>query len=482
MALATQKDRSDLRQYDAYKDSGSNELGQVPVHWQLRSLGSLTSALRLRGDLSLPLLSVVREQGVILRSAMSDEENHNLVPDDLSNYRVVRRGNLVVNKMKAWQGSLGIAPCDGLVSPAYFVFEIRMSNLRFAHLLLRSRMYASLLAQASDGVRIGQWDLSPDGFKRVPVALPPPAEQDAIVRFLDYTDRRIRRYIAAKKKLIALLDDEMQRVVYSAVTRGTDAKANFRPSGVEWLGDVPVHWEVAALRHRYSQTLGKMLDAKRNLNLHPMPYLGNASVQWDRIDTSNLPVMDISPEEYERYTLKFGDLIVCEGGEVGRAAIWSGREAIGFQKALHRLRPRSPERDTPRFLLYVLRAAAHAGAFSDGKKATFAHLTGDKLRAHRVPFPPKAEQDQVVDFLDESLKRINEASISARRHVALAREWRARLVSDVVTGRFDVREAAAELPNEASQDEASEEVEFPAEEEHVAEVSLDQDAAANAGA
>lgn len=211
-----------LKPYKDYLESGSAWLGAVPAHWTIRSLGSLVRPISLRGRPDLPLLSVVREKGVIPRASMSDDENHNYVPDDLSNYKVVRRGNLVINKMKAWQGSMGVATQDGVVSPAYYVFDLKVENLRYAHALLRSKPYVAFWHQSSDGVRIGQWDLSPVGMKRIPIAVPPFDEQAAIVRFLDHADRRIRRYIRAKRKLIALLSEKKQAIIHRAVTGACD--------------------------------------------------------------------------------------------------------------------------------------------------------------------------------------------------------------------------------------------------------------------
>ena len=221
----------------------------------------------------------------------------------------------------------------------------------------------------------------------------------------------------------------------------------YKDSGVPWLGDVPAHWQVAALRHRYSQCLGKMLDSKRITGNHSLPYLRNVDVQWDRINTKDLPTMDIPPDEYERYTVQQGDLLVCEGGEVGRCALWSDELPVcGFQKALHRLRPRKAGQDVPRFLHYALRAAMKGDAFNDGPLSTIAHLTGDKLRAHRFPFPPVAEQKALVRFLDVVLKQADRAVSRAERQIELLSEYRTRLIADVVTGKLDVREAAAALP------------------------------------
>ncbi|MDE0098033.1 MAG: restriction endonuclease subunit S, partial [Truepera sp.] len=256
----------------------------------------------------------------------------------------------------------------------------------------------------------------------------------------------------AKQKLITLLEEQKQAIIHQAVTGQIDVRTGqpypaYQDSGVEWLGEVPEHWGVAALRHRYSQCLGKMLDSKRVVGNHLLPYLRNTDVQWDRINTKDLPEMDIFPEEYGRYTVQRGDLLVCEGGEVGRCALWLGELAVcGFQKALHRLRPRDRDQDVARFMYYVLRAAAKRNAFTDGHISTIAHLTGDKLRAHRFPFPTFSEQTAIVHFLDQATTDTDHAISRTQRQIDLLSEYRTRLISDVVTGKLDVREAAARLP------------------------------------
>lgn len=157
--------------------------------------------------------------------------------------------------------------------------------------------------------------------------------------------------------------------------------------------------------------------------------------------------MDIPSDEYDRYTVRQDDLLVCEGGEVGRCALWAGElTKCGFQKALHRLRPRNAGQDVPRFMYYALRAAAQGNAFNDGHLSTIAHLTGDKLRAHRFPFPPIAEQTAIVAYLDKATADIDTAIARAHRQIELLQEYRTRLIADVVAGKLDVREVAAALP------------------------------------
>ena len=442
-----------LRPYPAYRDSGIEWIGEVPVHWQVLTLRHVLRSANRRNRADLPLLSVVRDRGVVVRNILDKNENHNFIPDDLSNYKVVTRCQFVINKMKAWQGSYGVSSFLGIVSPAYYVFDVNdIVNANYFHMAIRSHAYVPCFTQASDGVRIDQWDLSLPRMREILFLVPPISEQVAVVRFLDHVDRRIQRYVRAKQKLIAVLEEQNQVVIEQSVTGRIDVRtgrpyAAYKLSRVEWLGQVPEHWDVAALRHRYSQCLGKMLDAQRITGSHSVPYLRNVDVQWDRVNVEDLPVMDIAPEEYERYTLKRGDLLVCEGGEMGRSAIWSGELArCGFQKALHRLRPRCAGRDVPRFMHYALHAAVQGNAFDDGHLSTIAHLTGEKLRTHRFPFPPVEEQESLVTFLDTVMKRVNRAISGVDRQIELLREYRTRLISDVVTGKLDVREAAAGLP------------------------------------
>jgi type I restriction enzyme S subunit len=276
--------------------------------------------------------------------------------------------------------------------------------------------------------------------------VPPSHEQDAITAFLAYADRRINRLIHAKRRLIELLNEQKQAIIHRAVSHGLDPNVRLKPSGIDWLSDVPEHWEVVALRMRYSVQLGKMLDTKRITGHHLVPYLRNTDVQWDRINSTNLPMMDILEREHERYLIKPGDLLVCEGGDVGRSAFWDGGLPIcGYQKALHRLRPISDEHECPRFLFYAMFAASKRELFiADGSENTIAHLTAEKLRRHRFAFPPRAEQEAIASHLDITLSELEHAVERATREIDLLREYRTRLIADVVTGRLDVR--GMELP------------------------------------
>jgi type I restriction enzyme S subunit len=187
--------------------------------------------------------------------------------------------------------------------------------------------------------------------------------------------------------------------------------------------------------------LGKMLDEARFTRDHPVPYLRNVDVQWGRINMQDLPTMDISPSEYTRYTIQEGDVLVCEGGEVGRAAIVGPLVGVwGFQKALHRLRPRTKS-ESPAFLYYTFLWAAQTGVFNTGGTSTIAHLTGEQLRRYRFPKPPADEQVTIAGFLDRETAKLDTLTSEAQRAIDLLHERRTALISAAVTGRIDVRSA-----------------------------------------
>ena len=211
----------------------------------------------------------------------------------------------------------------------------------------------------------------------------------------------------------------------------------YKDSGVEWLGEVPGHWVTPPVYLRYSVELGKMLDSSRITGDHLVPYLRNVDVQWGRINFDDLPEMDIESSEYGRYTVAPGDLLVCEGGEVGRAAIVPARSGtIGFQKALHRLRASSDD-EHPAFMYFTLSWAALRGVFNQSGLSTIAHLTGEQLRKYRFPKPPMPEQATIASFLDRETAKIDTLVAEQQNLIALLREKRQALISHAVTKGLD---------------------------------------------
>lgn len=206
------------------KDSGVKWLGDIPAHWKITKLRQILHPVSEKKHPEFPLLSVVREQGVILRDVEDKEANHNFIPDDLSGYKVVRKGQFAMNKMKAWQGSYGVSDYTGIVSPAYFIFDIAFENLEYFHYAIRSKVYVNFFAQASDGIRVGQWDLQMDKMKEIPFIVPPADEQIAIVK---YIKQALPQYDAAIEKLteeVAVLEEYKNKIIADTVTGKIDVR------------------------------------------------------------------------------------------------------------------------------------------------------------------------------------------------------------------------------------------------------------------
>ena len=206
------------------KYSGVKWLGDIPAHWKTVKLRQLLHPVSVKNHPELPLLSVVREQGVIVRDVTDKEANHNYIPDDLSGYKVVKKGQFAMNKMKAWQGSYGISDYTGIVSPAYFIFDVSFDNLEYFHYAIRSKVYVNFFAQASDGIRVGQWDLQMDKMKEIPFIVPTADEQVAIV---DYIRQTLPQYDVAIDKLSAeveTLEEYKTKLIADVVTGKIDVR------------------------------------------------------------------------------------------------------------------------------------------------------------------------------------------------------------------------------------------------------------------
>ena len=243
--------RGDLTPYLETRDSGIRWLGEVPEHWKIVPNRAVYREIKERDCPAETMLSVTIKQGVVhqetLLSTSSKKDSSNL---DRTAYKLVRPGDVVYNKMRAWQGAIAASEYRGIVSPAYVVQRPSDEcDPRYLHYLLRIPAFASEAERWSYGITSDMWSLRPEHFKLISGCVPPAAEQRAIVRFLDHADRRIQRYIRAKERLIELLEEQKQAIIHQAVTGQIDVRTGqpypaYKDSGVEWLGEVPEHWEV----------------------------------------------------------------------------------------------------------------------------------------------------------------------------------------------------------------------------------------------
>ena len=313
-------------------------------------------------------------------------------------------------------------------SETYFYFQVRAA-----------KPVLEAAGRGSTFVELASADL-----ESVELVVPPLHEQSDVADFLDRETAKIDAMVAKKERLIELLQEKRTALISRAVTQGLARNVPMEDSGIRWLGEIPAHWDLAPVYVRYEVALGKMLDAKRATGNSPGKYLRNVDVQWDAVNTDNLPQMDFPPLERERYRLRLGDLLVCEGGEVGRTAIWQGElEECFYQKAIHRVRPRVPS-EIPRFFYFLMYMLAKRGVFNaGGNPNTIDHLTAVQLRHYRVPFPPTHEQRTISGYLDSKTAEVDALIAKIHQAITYLNEHRSALIFAAVTGKIDVRKKAA---------------------------------------
>ena len=480
---------ADLKPYPAYKDSGVPWLGAVPEHWEVRRIKTLFREKDERsGNSSGLLLSLTRAKGIVPQAEASTRIAS---AEDLSKYKVCRPGDLVMNRMQAWSGMFALSTYDGVVSPDYSVFGvIQKSDVKFFEHLFKTPILVDQFAQYSKGIGSGFNRLYTPDFGAVPAVVPPPVEQAAIVRFLDHADRRIRRYIRAKQKLIKLLEEQRQVIIHQAVTRGLAPNVRLKPSGVEWLGDVPENWEVLPLRRvtiaRCDGPFGSGLKSSHytsnGIRVIRLQNIGHAAFR-------NADAAFIAPAYYATlgdHSVEMGDVLIAGLGDerhpAGRACVAPASIVPAMVKAdcfRFRLDPRRVNSDFAALHLTATAVAASA-ILSTGATRQRTNLQSTASRA--IGVPPLCEQKAIVAAIANGTALLSIAIDRAHHEIFLLREYRTRLIADVVTGKLDVREAAAKLPDEPEDMAAMDTVEDLEDAEDTAEESATDEETAEAAA
>jgi len=439
---------ADLKPYSAMKDSGVPWLGEVPEHWVVLPNRAIFMEIKERERPEEQMLSVTITKGVIpQQKLLADSSKKDSSNQDKSAYKVVRSGDIAYNKMRAWQGAIGVSDYQGIVSPAYVVQRPRDgAHPRYFHYLLRTPTFAKEAERWSYGITSDMWSLRSEHFKMIYGCVPPLPEQAAIVRFLDYMDRRIRKYIRAKQKLVKLLEEQKQAIIHRAVTSGLDPNVRLKPSGVEWLGDVPKHWDVVKLKRLGEVRIGLTYSPGDVSSEDGMLVLRASNIRDGRVVTGDN--VYVSKDVPKTLRVGEGDILICvrSGSRrlVGKSALIT-KEYGGVTYGAFMSLLRSEDNA---FLFWVLNSHLLPSVMAQFETSTINQLTQADLKNLSIPFPPTAERGEITAFLISATAEIDATTAAARREIDLLREYRTRLIADVVTGKLDVREVAANLPDE----------------------------------
>ena len=426
--------------YTAYRPSGVEWLGNVPEHWGVARLkGHVANITDPTGECQPGEIYIALEHVESWTGRFRSAEDA-VGFDSLG--RRFQRGDVLFGKLRPYLAKVISPRRNGVCVGEFLVLRPRSHNFqtRYLEYLLRSKPNIDAIDASTFGARMPRADWQFIGSMGQP--LPPLPEQAAIVRYLDYVDRRVRRYVAAKERLIGLLEEEKQAVINQAVTRGLDPNVPLKPSGVEWLGDIPAHWEV--IRN------GQLFVQRNETGFPELPILEVSLRTGVRLrdfrDSHRKQIMSVR-SEYKRAVK--GDVAY------NMMRMWQG--AVGVVPTDGLVSPAyvvaKPRRGTePRYFSALFRTTAYmfeVDKYSRGIVKDRNRLYWEDFKQMPTPCPPPEEQVLISDAIDRSMAAMNDGVNRIHRQIELIQEYRTGLIADVVTGKLDVREAAAGLPDKA---------------------------------
>jgi type I restriction enzyme S subunit len=439
-----------LKPYPEYKDSGLLWLGKIPVHWSIIRTKHLFRLCTEKAPANngLELLSIYTHIGVKPRKELEERGNKASSTDE---YWMVKRGDIIVNKLLAWMGAIGVSHYEGVTSPAYNILRgILPLNPDFYHYLFRTGIYLREFKSRSRGIMAMRLRLYFDEFGQIPLVYPPLADQTAIVHFLDYYGHLVNQAIRGKRRLIELLNEQKQAIIHHAVTRSLDPNVRLKFSGVDWLGAVPEHWEVKTLKQiavvRLSGVDKHTAEGETSVRLCNYTDVYNR----DQIDSEiSFMVATAREAEIAAFSLRAGDVLITKDSETPNdiavpALVTETLEDVicGYHLAL--IRPDEKEM-SGEYLFHAFCAPSLARQFSVAANGVTRYgLSKHAIKTAIVTVPPIKEQRAICEWIARHLEPIVTSVNRAHREIDLLREYRTRLIAEVVTGKLDVR--GVELP------------------------------------
>ena len=413
------------------KDSGIEWIGMVPAHWMIDKIKYHLTRNEPKNPGNVQVLSVYREYGVIPKDSRDD--NHNVTSEDTSKYKYVRPGDLVINKMKAWQGSLAVSDYEGIVSPAYFIFNFISSalNKKYFHYLIRA-CYKDEFRRISGGIREGQWDLPADGFSNELILIPSVAEQNAIVAHIDAKCSEIDALTADIQSQIETLEQYKRSVITEAVTKGLDPNAEMKDSGIEWIGDIPSHWIV--------HPVGCFFGERKNINkLCTEDNL--LSLSYGRVIKKNINTNGgLLPESFNTYNIVEADDIIIRPTDLqnDKRSLRTGlvHEHGIITSAYICLRP-SKKLDS-RYYHFLLHAYDIMKVFYNMGNGVRQGLNYSEFARLLVFEPTYDEQVSIANFLDAKCAEIDACIATKKEQLQTLDSYKKSLIYEYVTGKKEV--------------------------------------------
>jgi len=436
-----------LPAYPEYKESNSQRLGMIPNGWKLLPCRAVVEeCTEKNADASIQnYLSLMANVGIIKYEDKGDVGNKK--PEDLSKCKIVRKGDLVINSMNYGIGSYGLSPLNGVCSSVYIILRPVKSvvSVRYVLRIFEEKEFQARAQSFGNGILAHRSAIGWDDLKNIDVAIPPIEEQELLAHFLDYEIAKIDTLIHEQKRLIELLQEKRQAVISHAVTKGLDPNVPMRDSGVEWLGEVPAHWQISKLSHYANLLTGFPFPSSSfSQDDSDVRLLRGANVGVSILKWENTVYWDLNKDDsLSKYEMPEAQIVI------GMDRPWIGR---GLRIA------RVTKKDMPCLLLQRVAAITateflddnylfsilQSGAFKvyvepDLTGVSIPHLSPEQILGFTVPIPPIEEQILVFSYINEQIERNGALLEQVKFSIRLLEERRSALISAAVTGKIDVR-------------------------------------------
>ena len=410
-----------MRRYESYKDSGVEWLGEVPSHWELGRISTYFTERRTKvSDKDYPALSVTK-LGVFPQWENVAKTN------DGDNRKLAKKGDFVINSRSDRKGSSGIAKQDGSVSLINIVLQPKKINSVYSEYLFKSYSFIEEFYRVGHGIVADLWTTRFEDIKNSLIIFPPLSEQQKIAQFLDDKIAKIDQAVDLAEKQIALLKEHKQILIQNAVTRGLNPDVPLKDSGVEWIGQVPEHWEVKKLK--FVLTLSNKKEESKNSNKR---YIGMENIESFTGKINDIPLIaegiansfykdeilfgKLRPYLAKSYLADFDGICSTEFLVYRSTKVLNNRFALNI------------------FLSYGFIDAVNASTYGSKMPRANAEFISNMFLA----IPPLSKQKQIIDYLDTQTAKIDQAIALKTAHIEKLKEYKSVLINDVVTGKVRV--------------------------------------------
>lgn len=419
-------------------------LGEFPSHWQVLRIKNLFQEMDSRSESGCEeLLSVSHYTGITLkRESLENEDDHLSNAESLVGYKLVAKQDLVINIMLAWNGSLGISPFDGMTSPAYCVYRIKgNNNPEYFGYLFTTNLFKAEFRRNSTGIIDSRLRLYSDKFFSIFSVVPPSDEQDEIVQFIKSQEEKINLFIQKKQRFIELLREQRQSIISNVILNGLTPNIKRKASGIEWIGDIPSHWEIKRLRFIGNCQNG--INKGAEFFGTGFPFVSYSDVYYNEMLPESVDGLVISSDDdRQNYSVIEGDVFFTRTSEtVEEIAVSSvcnqtipGATFSGF---LIRFRPFEDILFSG-YSKYYFRCQLHRSFFvKEMNLITRASLNQNLLKNLPVIIPPIEEQKKIVQYIETETATTDAAIAKAEKEIELIKEYKAAMISEAVMGNIN---------------------------------------------